>query len=114
MMDFDPNKKFKPSSWATYIPGRNPKFKAHSNRGLALGACTYGKRPFILYQFNGKLWIEIYRRELDSLRNKPANCERCRSAVQYPKLKWTGKKSGESSDLKMLWLCSTCEKWNDR
>ena len=70
---FDPNAQALPSQrktnydwrWATYVPGRSPKFKIHGSRGLAISAI----RIRYLYNFSTKQYelkdqeIGLYTRE---------------------------------------------------
>jgi hypothetical protein len=43
--------------WASYIPQRHPKFKAHNNRGQAVNAINYDSREGWLYRLYQGKWI---------------------------------------------------------
>jgi hypothetical protein len=71
--DFTPP-SFKPPKipeWATYIPKRSPKFKAHNDRGKAINAVNYDKREGWLYRLFDGEWIPwAYKPTATSYREK--------------------------------------------
>lgn len=76
---------FKPPKipeWATYIPERSPKFKAHNDRGKAINACNYmSQRDAWLYRlFDGKWILWAHKPKSTNYRSKielpsARNCE---------------------------------------
>ncbi len=64
------------SSWATYAPRRNPKFKLHSNRGHALNAAK-SLGEYIILQYVDNNWIEVCRLEHAASRR----CDVCGSEI---------------------------------
>lgn len=57
-LEFDPNKKKDNFGWATYVPGRTPEFKAHTQRGHAISALSQHQAG-IIYILRNNLWVEI-------------------------------------------------------
>lgn len=77
-MAFDPNKpEFNPNKptpeWATYLEGRRPKFKIHTNLGNAKNALNvkYPHEGGIIYQWVDGQWEEWDRSVI------PENCPWC-------------------------------------
>ena len=86
MDNFDPNKKHKPEiAWGTFIPGRRPQWKTHSDRGKAMNAISYMERPAVLYHYEGNEWVEVYRKEI-RLNQQPGPCEIC--GEPFTKQRW--------------------------
>lgn len=85
-MNFTPPKLAIPA-WATYVPGRSPEFKAHTNRGYALSAITQGGQGIIYYVKDNE-WIEWNRIEREA---NPEKCDNCQG--KYPGRTWVDLKT---------------------
>jgi hypothetical protein len=103
--NFDPNKLEKGQpEWATFVPGRRTQFKLHSNRGLALNACNFG-RTFVLYHWSNNEWVKVEHNR----RVRADKCDLCAVPVdrgQYTmRPVWVFKKTRQP---KFKFLCVNC------
>jgi hypothetical protein len=110
-LEFDPNKNKKPEyNWATYVPDRHPKFKAHRHKGHAKNAFQY-RDQIILYKWNEdtQLWDEIY--QVDGY---PNECYKCKKpGTTY----YSGKRGvylhtiwHPNKEFKRIEICYECER----
>lgn len=116
-LQFNPNKPSvtKVYIWATYIPGRRPEFKLHSQRGHALTA-FYDRENAILYNWVDDHWVEVFRMEnyydID-------HCQICEKPFEvydgawskYNKFRRTGRKwvDLKTDKPKLLRVCRECK-----
>lgn len=131
--DFDPNNN--PSPFATYAPGRNPKWKLHASRASALGAMGQRRGPgggCSLYAWENNQWTELARYQPYNFAS--TRCDACGASTMEEEWRWdrqarartkTGRVVNAASQvlervrhgrsklcdpLKVLTLCQGCKK----
>ncbi len=103
------------SQWATYIPGRNPEFKVHSNLGLARSAM--GQRSlderYALYNLVEGTWVKTFEY------GPRPNCDRCgQSYVTASNNRWRGSQRNWEDTGSRPWeggnvICASCKNADD-
>lgn len=116
--DFDPNAPTAAKTWGTFVPGRNPNWKTHTNRGPALNAVAghqgwYGGGALFSMDDSGR-WQRVATR-LPQSETQPT-CEHCGAppTSTWDALKWVWlKESGRIADPpEIAPLCTQCQRTN--
>lgn len=111
-IDFDPNTMPEPE-YATFVPGRRPKFKHHTTRSTALNAARWHREQgVVLYRWDksARAWIELFRCVDWKCRKHCDLCKAPTAAGWVAKHVWAKNFATGKIDepLRLLKLCSIC------